>query len=187
MSDDRNIRAAERQHDLSAEFDKRLTEAATRDAQESIKLIFLINSGAAVAMLAFGLPLESGDPDPSCCLARCRRRGGELTLCEDPRPGAPAAHIAPTPAREPPAPPVGANCQQGTSSGALELEHRLRLGATPPREGKERHRIWGDVPGTAPRSGLGPARPSQSHSPPRFERQPPSAVPDFRRSPLPGL
>jgi len=59
MSDDRNIRAAERQHDLSAEFDKRLTEAATRDAQEAIKLIFLIISGAAVAMLAFIASLAS--------------------------------------------------------------------------------------------------------------------------------
>src|SRR6516162_6177922 len=59
MSDDRNIRAAERQHDLSAEFEKRLVEASTRDAQEAIKLIFLMNSGAAVAMLAFIASLAS--------------------------------------------------------------------------------------------------------------------------------
>jgi hypothetical protein len=50
---DRNLRAAERQHDLNSDLSKRLVEASTRDAQEAIKIVFLINSGAAVAILAF--------------------------------------------------------------------------------------------------------------------------------------
>jgi hypothetical protein len=50
---DRNLRAAERQHDLNTDLSKRLVEASTRDAQEAIKIVFLINSGAAVAILAF--------------------------------------------------------------------------------------------------------------------------------------
>jgi hypothetical protein len=50
---DRNVRAAERQHDLNTDLSKLLVEASTRDAQEAIKIAFLINSGAAVAILAF--------------------------------------------------------------------------------------------------------------------------------------
>ena|SRR5208282_2808849 len=50
---DSNLRAAERQHDLNTDLSKRLVEAATRDAQGAIKIVFLINSGAAVAILAF--------------------------------------------------------------------------------------------------------------------------------------
>src|SRR6516164_3917049 len=50
---DRNQRAAERQHDRIDDLDKRLTEASTRDAQEGIKVVLLINGGGAVAMLAF--------------------------------------------------------------------------------------------------------------------------------------
>jgi hypothetical protein len=59
MSDDRNIRAAERQHDLNTDVSKRLVEASTRDAQEAIKIVFIINSGAAVAILAFIATLAS--------------------------------------------------------------------------------------------------------------------------------
>jgi hypothetical protein len=59
MSDDRNIRAAERQHDLNTDLSKRLIEASTRDAQEAIKIVFIINSGAAVAILAFIATLAS--------------------------------------------------------------------------------------------------------------------------------
>jgi hypothetical protein len=50
---DRNQRAAERQHDHIDDLRKRLTEASTRDAQEGIKVVLLVNSGAAVAILAF--------------------------------------------------------------------------------------------------------------------------------------
>jgi hypothetical protein len=50
---DRNQRAAERQHDRIDDLDKRLTEASTRDAQEVIKVVLLINGGGAVAILAF--------------------------------------------------------------------------------------------------------------------------------------
>jgi hypothetical protein len=50
---DRNQRAAERQHDRIDDLGKRLTEASTRDAQEGIKVVLLVNSGAAVAILAF--------------------------------------------------------------------------------------------------------------------------------------
>jgi hypothetical protein len=56
---DRNRRAAERQHDLVDDLGKRLTEASTRDAQEAIKVALLINSGAAVAILAFISTLAS--------------------------------------------------------------------------------------------------------------------------------
>lgn len=57
--DDRNIRAAERAHDLSNDLGKQLTEASTRDAQEAIKVALLINSGAAVAILTFISSLAS--------------------------------------------------------------------------------------------------------------------------------
>jgi hypothetical protein len=50
---DRNQRAAERQHDQVNDLGKTLTEAYVKDAQEAIKVILLINSGAAVAILAF--------------------------------------------------------------------------------------------------------------------------------------
>src|SRR5712671_73853 len=56
---DRNQRAAEREHDLVIDRGTRLTEASTRDAQEAIKLVLLINSGAAVAILAFISTLAS--------------------------------------------------------------------------------------------------------------------------------
>jgi hypothetical protein len=50
---DRNQRAAERQHDSIEDLGNRLTEASTRDAQEAIKVVLLINGGGAVAILAF--------------------------------------------------------------------------------------------------------------------------------------
>ena len=50
---DRNQRAAERQHDSIEDLGKRLTEASTRDAQEAIKVVLLINGGGTVAILAF--------------------------------------------------------------------------------------------------------------------------------------
>jgi hypothetical protein len=56
---DRNQRAAERQHDLVDDLEKRLTEASARDAQEAIKVALLVNSGAAVAILAFISTLAS--------------------------------------------------------------------------------------------------------------------------------
>jgi hypothetical protein len=56
---DRNQRAAEREHDLVIDRGTRLTEASTRDTQEAIKLVLLINSGAAVAILAFISTLAS--------------------------------------------------------------------------------------------------------------------------------
>jgi hypothetical protein len=56
---DRNQRAAEREHDLVIDRGTRLTEASTRDTQEAIKLDLLINSGAAVAILAFISTLAS--------------------------------------------------------------------------------------------------------------------------------
>ena len=46
-------RAAERQHDFVNDLGKRLVEAATRDALEAIKIVFLLNGGAAVAVLTF--------------------------------------------------------------------------------------------------------------------------------------
>ena len=56
---DRNQRAAERQHDMVDDLGKRLTEASARDAQEAIKIALLVNSGAAVAILAFISTLAS--------------------------------------------------------------------------------------------------------------------------------
>jgi hypothetical protein len=50
---DRKLRAAERAHDLVDDLGKGLRDASTKDAQEAIKLLLLINSGAAVAILAF--------------------------------------------------------------------------------------------------------------------------------------
>jgi len=48
-----NQRAAERAHDHSNDLGKRLVDASARDAQEAIKVVLLINGGAAVAILAF--------------------------------------------------------------------------------------------------------------------------------------
>jgi hypothetical protein len=48
-----NMRAAEREHDLNNDIGKRLIDASLRDAQEAIKIAFLVNGGAAVAILAF--------------------------------------------------------------------------------------------------------------------------------------
>ena len=56
---DRNQRAAEQAHDHVNDLGKRLTEASTRDAQEGIKVVVLVNSGAAVAILAFISTLAS--------------------------------------------------------------------------------------------------------------------------------
>lgn len=50
---ERNLRAAERAHDLANDLGMRMNEASARDAQEAIKIALLINGGAAVAMLAF--------------------------------------------------------------------------------------------------------------------------------------
>ncbi len=47
------IRAAERQHDLTNDLGKRLIDGAMRDAQETMKALLLINSGGAVAILVF--------------------------------------------------------------------------------------------------------------------------------------
>lgn len=58
-ANDRDRRAAERAHDLVNDKGKRLIDAATRDAQEAIKTALLINSGAAVAILAFISSLAS--------------------------------------------------------------------------------------------------------------------------------
>ncbi len=54
-----NIRAAEREHDLTNDIGKRLLDASLRAAQEAIKIAFLINGGAAVAILAFIAGLAS--------------------------------------------------------------------------------------------------------------------------------
>lgn len=48
-----SIRAAERAHDRIRAYELKLIEAATRDAQEAIKVALAINGGAAVAILAF--------------------------------------------------------------------------------------------------------------------------------------
>ncbi|GEM_PF-2621010 len=50
---ERNIRAAERAHDLENDIGKRLIDGAMRDAQEVMKALLLLNSGSAVALLAF--------------------------------------------------------------------------------------------------------------------------------------
>jgi hypothetical protein len=50
---DRNIRAAERAHDNVNALARIAAEASTKDAQEAIKISFLINGGATVAVLAF--------------------------------------------------------------------------------------------------------------------------------------
>src|SRR2546423_10884028 len=50
---ERNMRAAERAHDLANDLGMRMNEASARDAQEAIKIALLINGGAAVAILAF--------------------------------------------------------------------------------------------------------------------------------------
>jgi hypothetical protein len=47
------IRAAEREHDFLNDLGKRLIDGAMRDAQETMKALLLINSGGAVALLAF--------------------------------------------------------------------------------------------------------------------------------------
>jgi len=50
---DQEIRVAERAHDRSLQFELKLIEAATRDAQEAIKAALAINGGAAIGVLAF--------------------------------------------------------------------------------------------------------------------------------------
>jgi len=50
---ERNLRSAEREHDLTNDVGKRLLDAAVKDAQEAIKVVLLLNSGSAVAVLAF--------------------------------------------------------------------------------------------------------------------------------------
>ena len=50
---ERNMRAAERAHDLANDLGMRMNEASARDAQEAIKIALLINGGAAVVILAF--------------------------------------------------------------------------------------------------------------------------------------
>jgi hypothetical protein len=47
------IRAAERAHDLTKEYELTIIDAATRDAQEAVKVAVAINGGAAIAILAF--------------------------------------------------------------------------------------------------------------------------------------
>jgi hypothetical protein len=47
------IRAGERAHDLTKEYELTLINAATRDAQEAMKVALAINGGAAIAVLAF--------------------------------------------------------------------------------------------------------------------------------------
>lgn len=49
---DVNIRAAERAHDRAKEFQLKLIDAATRDAQEAMKVALAINGGAAIAVMA---------------------------------------------------------------------------------------------------------------------------------------
>src|SRR4051812_39835989 len=50
---DREMRAAERAHDRSKGYQLKLLDAATRDAQEAMKVALAINGGAAVAVLTF--------------------------------------------------------------------------------------------------------------------------------------
>src|SRR5882724_3142006 len=47
------IRAGERAHDINKEYELTLINAATRDAQEAMKVALAINGGAAIAVLAF--------------------------------------------------------------------------------------------------------------------------------------
>ena len=47
------LRAAERAHDQATETFHRVNEAAIRDAQAAIRIILVINGGAAIAVLAF--------------------------------------------------------------------------------------------------------------------------------------
>jgi hypothetical protein len=54
-----NLRAAERAHDKEHELWKVLTDATTRDAQGAIRVILVINGGAAAAVLAFAAGLIS--------------------------------------------------------------------------------------------------------------------------------
>jgi hypothetical protein len=56
---DAKIRAAERAHDQVTEAAHRLFEAATRDAQSAIRIVLVINGGAAIAVLAFAGSLVS--------------------------------------------------------------------------------------------------------------------------------
>jgi hypothetical protein len=48
-----NLRAAERAHDQANEALHRLNEAAVHDAQAVIRIVLVINGGAAIAVLAF--------------------------------------------------------------------------------------------------------------------------------------
>lgn len=56
---DINQRAAERAHDQKTEFARQLNDAAMRDAQAVIRIVLLLNGGAAIAVLAFGGSLAS--------------------------------------------------------------------------------------------------------------------------------
>jgi len=57
--DELNRRAAERAHDHSNDLGKRLIDASWKDAQEAIKIVLLINSGAAIAILSLMTGLVS--------------------------------------------------------------------------------------------------------------------------------
>jgi hypothetical protein len=54
------IRAGERTHDINKEYELTLLNAATRDAQEAMKVALAINGGAAIAVLAF---MSTKNPD----------------------------------------------------------------------------------------------------------------------------
>ena len=54
-----NLRAAERVHDQRTELGRQLTEATMRDAQAVIRIVLLLNGGAAIAVLAFAGSLAS--------------------------------------------------------------------------------------------------------------------------------
>jgi hypothetical protein len=54
-----NLRAAEREHDQRTELDRQLNEATQRDAQAVIRIVLLLNGGAAIAVLAFAGSLAS--------------------------------------------------------------------------------------------------------------------------------
>jgi hypothetical protein len=51
--DDREIRAAEREHDRVKDYELKIMDAATRDATEAMKVALAINGGTAVAVLTF--------------------------------------------------------------------------------------------------------------------------------------
>lgn len=53
------LRAAERQHDQRTELERQLNEATQRHAQAVIRIVLLLNGGAAIAVLAFAGSLAS--------------------------------------------------------------------------------------------------------------------------------